>query len=186
MRSGDLYELLGVASSATSVEIRSAFRVIAMGLHPDRTHGDRVAEDAFKEASRAYAVLSDPALRQRYDRSSRGVGGRVSAPASPVFGGGRQSSWESSDWVAQREVWQNNVCPDCRGSGQLAATLQDVCIFCKGWGAVVIHTPYPEWRACALCSGMGRVDTVTCARCWGMGSARTMQIQTYRTPPRLR
>lgn len=185
MRSDDLYGLLGVPQSASSQDIRSAFRRIAMGLHPDRTHGDRVAEDAFKEASRAYAILVDPSLRQRYDRSSRGAGGRVSTPANPVFGGG-QSSWESSNWVAQREVWESGVCPDCRGSGQLASTFQDVCIFCKGWGAVVVHTPHPEWRACALCSGMGRVDTVTCGRCWGMGSARTMNLQTYRTPPRLR
>lgn len=60
----DLYGLLGVERSALPNEIAAAFRARAKELHPDRLDGD---VERFKELSRAYGVLSDPARRRRYD-----------------------------------------------------------------------------------------------------------------------
>src|SRR5712672_2877087 len=76
MASRDYYEILGVAREAGAEEIKSAYRKAALQHHPDRNPGDHKAEEAFKEAAEAYAVLSDPAKRARYDRfGHQGVAG---------------------------------------------------------------------------------------------------------------
>lgn len=63
----DYYEVLGVDKNADDAEIKRAFRELARKYHPDLNPGERAAE-RFKEANEAYAVLSDPKARQRYDR----------------------------------------------------------------------------------------------------------------------
>lgn len=72
----DYYEILGVSRSASSDEIKKAYRQMAMKYHPDKNPGDSAAEDKFKEAAVAYEVLSDSEKRSRYDRfGHQGVDG---------------------------------------------------------------------------------------------------------------
>ena len=72
----DFYEVLGVAREATASEIKAAYRKVALRDHPDKNPGDEQAEERFKEAAEAYAVLSDADKRARYDRFGRdAVGG---------------------------------------------------------------------------------------------------------------
>jgi len=63
----DYYKVLGVERNATDDEIKKTYRKLAMKYHPDKTKGDKAAEDKFKEISEAYAVLSDSAKRKEYD-----------------------------------------------------------------------------------------------------------------------
>ena len=78
----DYYEVLGVDRSADEAAIKKAYRVLAKKYHPDANPGDKEAEKKFKEASEAYAVLSDPEKRKQYDQfghaafdGSAGAGG---------------------------------------------------------------------------------------------------------------
>ena len=64
----DYYEVLGVARDADDAALKKAYRVLAKKYHPDINPGDAEAEAKFKEASEAYAVLSDPEKRKQYDQ----------------------------------------------------------------------------------------------------------------------
>ncbi|MEM1179904.1 MAG: DnaJ domain-containing protein, partial [Acidobacteriota bacterium] len=64
----DYYEVLGVGREAPAAEIKKAYRKLAIQFHPDKNPGDAAAEEKFKEAAEAYAVLSDTEKRARYDR----------------------------------------------------------------------------------------------------------------------
>ncbi len=64
----DYYELLGVSRETDAGGIKTAYRKLALKYHPDRNPGDREAEETFKQLNEAYAVLSDPEKRDRYDR----------------------------------------------------------------------------------------------------------------------
>jgi molecular chaperone DnaJ len=76
----DYYEILGVSRSASDTEIKSAYRKLAMQNHPDRNPDDKAAEERFKKAAEAYAILADSEKRSMYDRFghagvSSGAGG---------------------------------------------------------------------------------------------------------------
>ena len=64
----DYYEVLGVSRTATSEELKKAYKKLAAKFHPDRNPGDDEAVQKFKEASEAFDVLNDPDKRARYDR----------------------------------------------------------------------------------------------------------------------
>ena len=85
----DYYEVLGVSREASAQEIKSAYRKLAVKFHPDRNQNDPEAEDKFKEAAEAYAVLSDEGKRARYDRfghDSPDMGGGFSGFDASTFG----------------------------------------------------------------------------------------------------
>ena len=84
--SKDYYEILGVSKHATPEEMKKAYRKLSMALHPDRQAGKsdaekKEAEEKFKDVNAAYACLSDPEKRARYDQF-----GTEDGPAG--FGGG--------------------------------------------------------------------------------------------------
>jgi curved DNA-binding protein len=64
----DYYQILGLPRSASTEEIRKAYRKLAMQYHPDHNPGDKQSEDRFKEINEAYQVLNDPQKRAHYDR----------------------------------------------------------------------------------------------------------------------
>src|ERR1700720_4587483 len=68
MSKRDYYQVLGVSRTCTEVELKAAYRKLAMQHHPDRNPGDKGCEHRFKELSEAYEVLKDPEKRAAYDR----------------------------------------------------------------------------------------------------------------------
>ena len=83
MSKRDYYEILGVSREATEAQIKSAYRKLALKYHPDRNPGDKQAEEAFKEAAEAYAILADSQKRQLYDRYGHaGVSGPCGGASS--------------------------------------------------------------------------------------------------------
>jgi curved DNA-binding protein len=67
MSATDYYKILGISKNASDVEIKKAYRKLAMKYHPDHTKGDKADEEMFKKISEAYAVLSDKKKRSQYD-----------------------------------------------------------------------------------------------------------------------
>lgn len=84
----DLYEVLGVARSASKEEIKKAYRKLAMQHHPDKNPGNKESEALFKEASHAADVLLDEQKRKMYDQFGHD-GAQMGGGQGP-FGGGFQ------------------------------------------------------------------------------------------------
>ena len=172
----DYYEVLGVDKNADEAAIKKAYRVLAKEYHPDMNPGDAEAEKKFKEASEAYAVLSDPEKRKQYDQfghaafdgsAGGGFGGFDfnSADFGDIFGdifgdffGGRRSS--SRD--ANAPMKGSNIRTSVRitfeeavfgTEKEIELTVKEECKTCHGSGAKPGTAP----QTCTKCGGKGQV-----------------------------
>ena len=93
----DYYEVLGVSRDADDATLKKAYRQLAKKYHPDMNPGDAEAERKFKEASEAYAVLSDPDKRRQYDQSGHAAFEGGGAGGAGGFGGFDFSGADFSD-----------------------------------------------------------------------------------------
>lgn len=194
----DLYELLGVARTATEEEIRRAYLKLAHKLHPDKTGGDKAGEEKLKEINAAYDILKNPEKRSQYDRF--GQAGEAFAGGPGGFGGfggfsgpGFETQFEDLfDMFFGRTGGGQRRQPSARAGNDLeykvSITLHEAafgvkkpirfsrmetCNDCSGAGAAAGTRPEP----CPNCQGTGQVHvargffsvTQTCHRCRGSG-----------------
>lgn len=194
----DYYEVLGVAKDASEDDIKKAYRKLAKKYHPDMNPGDKEAEAKFKEASEAYAILSDAEKRGQYDQFGHaafdgtggfGAGGFDFNSADfgdifgdifgDFFGGGRRGP-------ANGPMKGANVRTSVRITfleavfgveKEITLNLKDPCPTCSGTGAKPGTTP----QMCPKCGGKGQVvftqqsffgtvrNVQTCPDCNGSG-----------------
>jgi molecular chaperone DnaJ len=191
----DYYEVLGVERRATSTQITDAYRKLAIKFHPDKNPNNAEAAARFKEAARAFEVLSDADLRSRYDRFGHAglQGGRQhdfndigdvfeafgdlfgGGIFGEAFGGGRKRSSrprKGRDVFCQVSL---SLVEAARGATKTVAFARhEHCGTCDGSGAKKGTKP----QACDYCGGQGQVIQTagvfrlqtTCPACRGAGS----------------
>lgn len=170
----DYYEVLGVDRKADDAAIKKAYRVLAKKYHPDMNPGDAEAEKKFKEASEAYAVLSDPEKRRQYDQFGHaafdgGAGGGAGGfdfsgtdfgdifgdIFSDFFGGGRSRSqgngpMKGANLRTSVRITFEEAVFGCKKEIEL--TVKENCKTCKGSGAKPGTSP----ETCSRCGGKGQ------------------------------
>jgi molecular chaperone DnaJ len=199
----DYYEVLEISRSASDTEIKSAYRKLAMKHHPDRNPGDKQAEEQFKEAAEAYAILADADKRSAYDRFGHaGVGGSGGGGFDPsvfsefgdfgdilgsmfgfgdAFGGRRRGGPQrGADLRYDLEITFEESARGCETAIQIPR--QEHCETCHGTGAAPGSSP----TQCAQCRGQGQVRMQqgffavarTCPQCRGAGRIITKPCTT--------
>ena len=182
MSKRDYYEVLGVAKTASDADIKKAYRALAIQHHPDKNPDDHTAEDKFKEAAEAYAVLSDADKRASYDRFGHQAGG--AGGFDPGFSNIEDifDMFGFGDMFGQRQTRRTTV---QRGSDlrydleiklEEAATGKDE------------KLRIPRLEKCEECSGSGAekgTTAETCITCAGSGQTRYQQgfFSVMRTCP---
>ncbi|HXI32403.1 MAG TPA: molecular chaperone DnaJ [Vicinamibacterales bacterium] len=206
MSKRDYYDVLGVAKTASDSDLKSAYRKLAMKHHPDRNPGDKAAEEKFKEAAEAYAILADGEKRSLYDRFGHaGVKSAAGAGAGfdptvfqefgdfadilgnmfgfgDLFGGGRRRGGpqRGADLRYDLEIAFEEAARGVETSIQIPR--QENCETCHGTGAAAGSSP----ATCPQCHGQGQVRfqqgffTVarTCPQCRGAGKIITKPCAT--------
>lgn len=175
----DYYEVLGVDKGADDATIKKAYRQLAKKYHPDMNPGDKEAEKKFKEASEAYAVLSDPDKRRQYDQFGHsafeggGAGGGFGgfdfsgADFSDIFGdifgdffgggsrGGARNNGPMKGANLRTSVRISFEQAVFGVEKELDLNLKDTCKICNGSGAKPGTSP----ETCRKCGGRGQVVT---------------------------
>jgi molecular chaperone DnaJ len=189
----DYYEVLGCAREASAEDLKRAFRKIAMDSHPDRNPDDPAAAARFREASEAYAVLSDPGRRRSYDMFGHAAAGAGAGPAvdfsdmpfadifDTFFGGGfggrarRERSNRGDDLRYDLTITFEEAFTGVEKQIEVARLA--TCDRCSGSGA----EPGTGEESCPTCHGAGQVrrqaqsifgavvTTATCPTCGGAG-----------------
>ena len=170
----DYYEVLGVDKGAEDATIKKAYRNLAKKYHPDVRPGDEEAAEKFKEASEAYAVLSDPDKRRQYDQFDHaafeqgGAGGYGGFDFSgmdftdmfgdifgDLFGTGRRSRgggpMQGANVRTAVEINFEEAVTGCEK--EISINLKDPCKTCNGTGAKPGTSP----ETCTTCGGRGQV-----------------------------
>jgi len=173
----DFYQLLGVPREATEAEIKKAYRKLAMEHHPDRTGGDKVSEERFKQITEAYEVLRDSEKRAAYDRygvaGTRGGGGFSYAHFDlsealnifmrdfgnlggfdSFFGGGQRSHRERRRGQDLKVTLKLTLDEVASGTTKtMKVRTLETCATCGGSGA----KPGTQAKTCGTCGGAGEV-----------------------------
>ncbi len=179
MAKRDYYEILGVERGADEVEVKKAYRRVAMKHHPDRNAGDAASEEKFKEANEAYEVLSDAQKRATYDQFGHaGLDGQGGGGFGGGFGGGGANFSDIFGDVFGDIFGQ--AAGRGRSGPQRGADLRynlEIDLEDAVHGSTV-KIRVPTLETCEECSGSGArrgSSPVSCTTCGGAGQIRMQQ-----------
>jgi molecular chaperone DnaJ len=209
----DYYEILGIERGASDSQVKSAYRKLALKYHPDRNPGNHEAEERFKEAAEAYAILADKEKRTLYDRFGHaGVGAGAGAGAGfdptifadfsdifaglgdvfgfgDIFGGRRRRGGpqRGADLRYDLEITFEESATGAETTIQIPR--EETCETCSGSGAAPGTSP----ETCSQCRGSGQLRyqqgflTVArpCPNCRGTGKTIAKPCQTCRGAGRI-
>ena len=184
----DYYEVLGVSRDADDATLKKAYRQVAKKYHPDMNPGDAEAEKKFKEASEAYAVLSDPEKRRQYDQFGHAAfeGG---AGGAGGFGGFDFGGADFSDIFGDifGDLFGGGSRRGRAGQGPMKGmnirksvriTFEEAVFGCEKEIEVILKDPCPK------CSGTGAkpgTSPETCPKCGGKGQVVYTQQSFFGT-----
>ena len=206
----DYYEILEVSRSASIDEIKKAYRKLAMKLHPDQNPGNKDAEEQFKEAAEAYAVLSDSEKRRNYDQFGHaGTGGGSGFQFDPnqftdfqdifgglfgdLFGGSSRRRFGGHERGADLRCALKIDFKDTLfgiDSKEIEVSRTEKCDDCSGSGCIRGTSP----QVCPQCRGNGQVAVrqsflhmyVSCPTCSGRGQSISNPCSSCRGVGKLR
>jgi molecular chaperone DnaJ len=175
----DYYEILGVARDANDQTIKSAYRKLALKYHPDRNPGDAAAEEEFKLAAEAYAIISDPDKRSAYDRFGHAaVSGATAGGFDPnAFAGFEDIFGNLGDLFGFGDMFGGRR---RRGGPQRGSDLRyDLEIsFEESFTGTETAIQIPREESCETCKGSGAAPgsaPEVCGQCRGSGQLRFQQ-----------
>lgn len=176
MSKRDYYEVLGVARNATDADLKSSYRKLAVKYHPDKNPGDHEAEEKFKEAAEAYAVLSDKQKRAAYDRYGHaGAGGQ----GFGFEGGGFSNIEDIFDLFNISDIFGGTRAGRRSGAQRGADLRYDLEITLEeAADGKEQQLRIPRLEACDSCGGSGAekgTEPERCATCGGHGQTRYQQ-----------
>src|SRR5262249_38442384 len=193
MSKRDYYEILGVSRTSTEIELKAAFRKLAMQHHPDRNPGNKECEHHFKEINEAYDVLKDGDKRAAYDRfghaafehgmgagAGAGFGADFASTFADIFDdlfgmGGRRGRPSGPERGRDLRFDMEITLEEAFGgkTAQVRIPTAVTCEACSGSGAKSGSKP----KACPTCNGQGKIRHAqgfftmerTCPACHGRG-----------------
>lgn len=180
----DYYEVLGVDRNADDATLKKAYRVLAKKYHPDTNPGDKEAEAKFKEASEAYAILSDPDKRRQYDQfghaafdGGAGGGGFDFNDMGDIFGsfGDIFGDLFGGGFGGSRRA-NNGPMKGANVRTQVRITFEEAVFGCKKEIDMVLKDECPD------CHGTGAkpgTSPETCTKCGGRGQVRMTQQSLF-------
>ena len=180
----DFYEILGIPKDASDDQIKSAYKKLAIKLHPDKNPGDKAAEEKFKEAAEAYDVLRDSEKRAQYDRFGH------AAFEGPQGGGGFQGGFSSMDDIFSRfsDIFGDAMFGGMFGGGggrrggpqkgqdlqvRVRLTLDEIA------EGVTKKIKLRRLEECHACHGAGGKGKRTCPTCGGLGQVKQVSQSLF-------
>lgn len=208
----DYYEILGITRDASADDIKRAYRKLARQHHPDVNGNGPEAEETFKDLGEAYAVLSDPEKRQRYDTYGSEGPQDFGIPAdfdifdifNQAFGfSGSRRAAPGRDLQLELKIDLEEVltgatrqvdlkrrvkCGTCQGTGAKPGSDPTICQTCGGQGRVrqmqqSFFGNMVSVVACPQCHGRGTIIREYCDECGGSGLVVATEQFTVEIPP---
>lgn len=180
----DYYETLGVSRTSTEVEIKSAYRRMAMKCHPDRNPGSKEAEEQFKCVNEAFSILSDPQKKQTYDQYGHDA---VNGGGPGGFGGFNAGGFDNINDIFGSvfgDIFGGGFGGGARrGSKPRAERGEDLkadveITLEQAYNGLEKKVDYTRVDRCDACGGSGAAEgsaTKTCRSCGGSGSVQYQQ-----------